>query len=106
MATSRRPIVAHTSERVSAGRGSAPTTLERTRATATGTEAYESMAISATLLGAFASGPATPAKLHLLRLRRGYDDGYNGRSQYGLYSNGSYSILGDVLRLILDLQRY
>jgi hypothetical protein len=38
--------------------------------------------------------------------RRGYDDGYNGRSQYGLYSNGSYSILGDVLSLILDLRRY
>ncbi len=38
--------------------------------------------------------------------RRGYDDGYNGQSQYGLYSNGSYNILGDVLSLILDLRRY
>ncbi len=38
--------------------------------------------------------------------RRGYDDGYNGQSQYGLYSNGSYNILGNVLSLILDLRRY
>jgi hypothetical protein len=38
--------------------------------------------------------------------RRGYEDGYYGRSQYGLYSNGSYNILGDVLSLILDLRRY
>jgi hypothetical protein len=38
--------------------------------------------------------------------RRGYDDGYHGQSQYGLYSNGSYNILADVLSLILDLRRY
>jgi len=38
--------------------------------------------------------------------RRGYEDGYYGRYQYGLYSNGSYNILGDVLGLILDLRRY
>jgi len=38
--------------------------------------------------------------------RRGYEDGYYGRYQYGLYSNGSYSILGDVLSLILNLRRY
>jgi len=38
--------------------------------------------------------------------RRGYEDGYYGRSQYGLYSNGSHSILADVLSLILDLRRY
>jgi len=38
--------------------------------------------------------------------RRGYEDGYYGRYQYGAYSNGSYSILGDVLNLILNLTRY
>jgi hypothetical protein len=38
--------------------------------------------------------------------RRGYEDGYYGRSQYGAYSNGSYSILGDILNLILDLRRF
>ncbi|PYS65007.1 MAG: hypothetical protein DMF76_03680 [Acidobacteria bacterium] len=38
--------------------------------------------------------------------RRGYEDGYYGRYQYGAYSNGRYSILGDVLSLILDLRRY
>jgi hypothetical protein len=38
--------------------------------------------------------------------RRGYEDGYYGRYQYGTYSNGKYAILGDVLRVILDLARY
>jgi len=38
--------------------------------------------------------------------RRGYEDGYYGRYQYGTYSNGRYAILGDVLRVILDLTRY
>jgi hypothetical protein len=38
--------------------------------------------------------------------RRGYEDGYYGRYQYGTYSNGKYAILGDVLRVILDLVRY
>ena len=38
--------------------------------------------------------------------RRGYEDGYYGRSQYGAYSNGGYSILGDVLNLILDIRPY
>jgi hypothetical protein len=38
--------------------------------------------------------------------RRGYEDGYYGRYQYGTYTNGRYSILGDVLNLILDLRRY
>jgi hypothetical protein len=28
--------------------------------------------------------------------RRGYEDGYYSRSQYGQYSNGGYSILGAV----------
>jgi len=36
--------------------------------------------------------------------RRGYEDGYNGQYQYGSYSNGKYSILSDVLNLILDLR--
>jgi len=36
--------------------------------------------------------------------RRGYDDGYNSRYQYGTYSNGSYSMLGGLLSQILNLQ--
>jgi flagellar biosynthesis/type III secretory pathway protein FliH len=36
--------------------------------------------------------------------RRGYEDGYNERYQYGSYSNGSYSVLGNVLSLILNLE--
>jgi hypothetical protein len=36
--------------------------------------------------------------------RRGYEDGYGSRSQYGNYSNGRYSILGAVLSGILNLQ--
>src|SRR5262249_12541199 len=35
---------------------------------------------------------------------RGYEDGYYSRSQYGRYSNGSYSILGAILNQILGLQ--
>src|SRR5262249_33490322 len=38
--------------------------------------------------------------------RRGYEDGYYGRYEYGAYSNGSYNILGNVLNLILNLTRY
>src|SRR5204862_4609058 len=38
--------------------------------------------------------------------QRGYEDGYNGRYQYGSYSGGKYSILGDILNLILDLRRF
>ena len=38
--------------------------------------------------------------------RRGYEDGYYGRSQYGSFGGGRYTILGDVLNLILDLRRY
>jgi hypothetical protein len=38
--------------------------------------------------------------------RRGYEDGYYGRYQYGSYSNGSYNILGDVLNVILNLVRF
>jgi hypothetical protein len=36
--------------------------------------------------------------------RRGYEDGYYSRSQYGRYSNGSYSIIGSILEQILGLQ--
>ena len=36
--------------------------------------------------------------------RRGYEDGYGSRNQYGNYSNGKYSILGAVLSGILNLQ--
>jgi len=35
--------------------------------------------------------------------RRGYDDGYNSRFQYGSSANGSYSILSNVLNGILGL---
>jgi hypothetical protein len=37
--------------------------------------------------------------------RRGYDDGFNRRSQYGSASNGSGSILSNVLTSILGLQQ-
>lgn len=36
--------------------------------------------------------------------RRGYEDGYNSRHQYGRYSNGGYSVLGNTLSLILRLE--
>jgi hypothetical protein len=36
--------------------------------------------------------------------RRGYEDGYYGRSQYGVYATGKYAVLGAVLTSILDLQ--
>jgi len=36
--------------------------------------------------------------------RRGYEDGYNSRYQYGGYSNGNYSILGNILSGILKLE--
>jgi hypothetical protein len=38
--------------------------------------------------------------------RRGYEDGYYGRYQYGSYSGGKYQILGNILGLILNLTRY
>jgi hypothetical protein len=38
--------------------------------------------------------------------RRGYEDGYYGRYQYGSYSNGVFSLLGNVLQGILDLRSY
>ncbi len=36
--------------------------------------------------------------------RRGYEDGYYSRHQYGNYSNGKYAILGGILSQILNLQ--
>jgi hypothetical protein len=41
-----------------------------------------------------------------LGFRRGYEDGYYSRSQYGSYRNGSYSLLGAVLSTILNVQPY
>jgi len=38
--------------------------------------------------------------------RRGYEDGFNSRSQYGTYSNGSNSILSAVLSTILNLASF
>jgi hypothetical protein len=38
--------------------------------------------------------------------RRGYEDGYNSRSQYGNASNGSYSILSALLSQILNLSSF
>ena len=35
--------------------------------------------------------------------RRGYTDGYNSRSQYGTYNNGTGSILSSLLSSILGL---
>jgi hypothetical protein len=36
--------------------------------------------------------------------RRGYEDGYGSRYQYGRYSNGSYSVLDGILGQILGFQ--
>jgi hypothetical protein len=36
--------------------------------------------------------------------RRGYEDGFNGRYQYGRYSNGAYIMLGPLVIQILDFQ--
>ncbi|MEK6408158.1 MAG: hypothetical protein AABN34_14450 [Acidobacteriota bacterium] len=38
--------------------------------------------------------------------RRGYEDGYYGRTRYGSNSNGVFSLLGNVLQGILNLQNY
>lgn len=37
---------------------------------------------------------------------RGYQDGYNSRSQYGTNNNGSLNILGAILQSILNIQQY
>ncbi|HEX3109653.1 MAG TPA: hypothetical protein VHU41_11220, partial [Thermoanaerobaculia bacterium] len=36
--------------------------------------------------------------------RRGYEDGYYGRYRYGAMVGGNLRIMGDVLRLIIDLR--
>ncbi|HKV38589.1 MAG TPA: hypothetical protein VJX67_05200 [Blastocatellia bacterium] len=36
--------------------------------------------------------------------RRGYDDGYYGRYQYGTYLNGTYCVAGGVLSAILQFE--
>lgn len=36
--------------------------------------------------------------------QRGYEDGYDGRFRYGRQQSGTFTILGDVLTTILDLQ--
>jgi hypothetical protein len=38
--------------------------------------------------------------------QRGYDDGYNSRTQYGNSSNGGYSILSAILSQILNLSSF
>ena len=38
--------------------------------------------------------------------RRGYEDGYNSRSQYGSHANGNYSILSGILSQILNLSSF
>jgi hypothetical protein len=38
--------------------------------------------------------------------RRGYEDGYYGRSQYGRYSNGGVSLFANILNLILNLRSF
>jgi len=38
--------------------------------------------------------------------QRGYEDGYNGRYQYGSYSNGKYQVIGSILGAILDVIRF
>jgi hypothetical protein len=37
--------------------------------------------------------------------RRGYEDGYYGRYQYGSYRNGKYEILGTILQAIFSIVR-
>jgi hypothetical protein len=36
--------------------------------------------------------------------RRGYEDGYYGRYQYGVYETGRYAVRGSVLSVIINLQ--
>lgn len=38
--------------------------------------------------------------------RRGYEDGYYGRRDYGRYSNGRRSLLGSILKGILYISLY
>lgn len=38
--------------------------------------------------------------------RRGYEDGYYGRYQYGSYRNGKYEVLGAILQTIFSFARF
>jgi hypothetical protein len=38
--------------------------------------------------------------------RRGYEDGYYGRDEYGQYNNGNYSVLGTIIGTILNIVQY
>jgi hypothetical protein len=38
--------------------------------------------------------------------RRGYEDGYYSRSNYGHYSNGGYSLIANILQQVLQLQLF
>lgn len=38
--------------------------------------------------------------------RRGYEDGYYGRYQYGGYSNGRFALIGSIIGTILDIVQY
>ena len=38
--------------------------------------------------------------------RRGYEDGYYGRSRYGAYSNGSFNLVAGGLHIVLNLRRF
>lgn len=37
---------------------------------------------------------------------RGYDDGFDGRNQYGRLNNGRYTVLGELIATIIDAIRY
>ena len=37
---------------------------------------------------------------------RGYQDGYYSRSQYGRNSNGAFSLLGNILQQVFNVQSY
>jgi hypothetical protein len=37
---------------------------------------------------------------------RGYQDGYYSRSQYGRNSNGAFSLLGNILQQVFNVQPY
>src|SRR2546422_11239246 len=69
MASSRGTVMASTSEQLPQPRIRAAALVARTRATTSATKANESVAFSATLLGAAAAGSDQTAKFHLLRLR-------------------------------------
>ncbi|HEV7642463.1 MAG TPA: hypothetical protein VGO50_00850 [Pyrinomonadaceae bacterium] len=38
--------------------------------------------------------------------KRGYEDGYNSRYQYGSNNNGGVNILGTILQQVLNIQNY